>query len=287
MGQIIGSFPVLIISDPCHPREPDWYSISCVSCWFTELCSCYLPYWGFLQKQKYKSECTFPSNGRAFQRLGLLARKLCGQRARYSRSRQWNSPTKSHQRLVIIKEDQHVTAILLRQSRKFHIFRTICGQWRSIVKEQWCSFLSFSSDGNRCFSSSSLSAFQCQFATSYYTTTPYLKSKVLFLTLEWRNFPYKPDSSWLLSSNFACTFGSAITKSGTKLRWTFSHDGTLEGSYTKSHIIYNLKLNPITARLFDYQTVGQHRPKKSDDQLDSLRPTVYILDTFKKKGRGL
>ena len=23
MGQIIGSFPVLIISDPCHPRKPD------------------------------------------------------------------------------------------------------------------------------------------------------------------------------------------------------------------------------------------------------------------------
>ena len=38
--------------------------------------------------------------------------------------------------LVIIKEDQHVTAILLRQRRKFHIFKTICGQWRSIVKEQ-------------------------------------------------------------------------------------------------------------------------------------------------------
>ena len=222
------------------------------------------------------------SNGSAFSRGNF-----CGQRPRYLRSRQWNSPTKSHQRLVIIKEDQHLTAILLRQSRKFDIFKTICGQWCSIVKEQWCSFLSFSSDGKRCFSSSSLSAFQCQFATSYYITTPYLKSKVLFLTLEWRNFPYKPDSSWLLSSNFACTFGSAITKSGTKLRWTFSHDGTLEGSYTKSHIIYNLKLNPITARLFDYQTVGQHRPKKSDDQLDSLRPTVYILDTFKKKGRVL
>ena len=241
----------------------------------------------FCRNKNTSQNVLFRRTGKLSKGLAFSRENFCGQRAHYSRSRQWNSPTKSHQRLVIIKEDQHVTAILLRQSRKFHIFRTICGQWRSIVKEQWCSFLSFSSDGNRCFSSSSLSAFQCQFATSYYTTTPYLKSKVLFLTLEWRNFPYKPDSSWLLSSNFACTFGSAITKSGTKLRWTFSHDGTLEGSYTKSHIIYNLKLNPITARLFDYQTVGQHRPKKSDDQLDSLPPTVYILDTFKKKGRGL
>ena len=158
MGQIIGSFPVLIISDPCHPREPDWYSISCVSCWFTELRSCYLPYWGFLQKKNTSQNILFRrtgerSNGSAFSRGNV-----CGQRPRYSRSRQWNSPTKSHQRLVIIKEDQHLTAILLRQSRKFDIFQTICGQWCSIVKEQWCSFLSFSSDGNRCFSSSSLSA---------------------------------------------------------------------------------------------------------------------------------
>ena len=139
MGQIIGSLPVLIISDPCHPWEPDWYSISCVSCWFTELCSCYLPYWGFLQKKEIQIRMCFfvgwESDPRAQHSCeGTFA---C-QRPRYSRSRQWNSPTKSHQRLVIIKEDQHVTAILIRQSRKFHIFRTIWGQWRSIVKEQWC-----------------------------------------------------------------------------------------------------------------------------------------------------
>ena len=160
MGQIIGSFPVLIISDPCHPREPDWYSISCVSCWFTELRSCYLPYWGFLQKKKIQVRIYFFVGRESVpmaqpSREGTFAASYRATRAQGNGTLPRN-PTM--QRLVIIKEDQHVTAILLRQSRKFHIFRTICGQWRSIVKEQWCSFLSFSSDGNRSLSSSSLSA---------------------------------------------------------------------------------------------------------------------------------
>ena len=119
MGQIISNFPVLIISDPCHPWEPGWYSISCVSCWFTELCSCYFPYWVFLKKHKYKSECTFPSDGTTCQWLSRLAREIL-------------SPATSllaviemglARELIIIKQDnnQYVTAILLRESLKFLI----------------------------------------------------------------------------------------------------------------------------------------------------------------------
>ena len=122
MGQIISNFPesLIIISDPWNPWEPDWYSIiSWVSCWFTRLCSCYLPYWFFLQKHKYNSECTFPTDGRALQWLSRLAREIL-------------SPATSllaviemglAREVIIIKQDhhQHVTAILLRESLKFLI----------------------------------------------------------------------------------------------------------------------------------------------------------------------
>ena len=76
MEQIIGSFSVVIISDPCHPWEPDWYSISCVSCWFTELCSCYLPYWSSVAETKIQVRMYFSVEREALQWLSRLARRF-------------------------------------------------------------------------------------------------------------------------------------------------------------------------------------------------------------------
>ena len=59
---------------------------------------------------------------------------------------------------------------------------------------------------------------------------------------------------------------------------------------TQNHIndiIIYKKIKCITAHLFDYQTVGHQKPLVNDDHLDSLRPTVYILNTFKKEGEGI
>ena len=56
MRQIISRFPVLVISNPRHPRKTNWNSISRVNVRFTELCSCYLPDWSFLDERNEREE---------------------------------------------------------------------------------------------------------------------------------------------------------------------------------------------------------------------------------------
>ena len=206
MGQIIGSFPVLIISDPCHPWEPDWYSISCVSSWFTELCSCsLLPY---LSGAFYRNKTT--SQYVLFLRKGGLCNGSISLPAREflppanaltcSQWREWNSSANFHQLLMIIKQGQ---ARSICDDKFAQTESQISNLGKFVTSgvpllRNWCSYLSILSDGRRspCFSLSCLSAFQCQFATFYSFATPYLNSKVLILILEWKNFLYKPDSSW-------------------------------------------------------------------------------------------
>ena len=135
MGQIISNFPesLIIVSDPCNPWEPDWHSISCVSCWFTRLFSCYLPYWVFLQKLKYKSECTFPSDGRTFQWLIRLAREFFSPATYLATRGDWNGTR---------ERTDYNNKTIINMWRQFccervsnFLFKTNCGQWRSIVKE--------------------------------------------------------------------------------------------------------------------------------------------------------
>ena len=104
MGQIIGSFPVLIISDPCHPREPDWYSISCVSIYWTLLLL--LSHTGAFCRNKIQVRMYifvrregFPMAQPSWE--GIFA---ASDRAPRSQWREWNSSANFYQLLMIIKQ---------------------------------------------------------------------------------------------------------------------------------------------------------------------------------------
>ena len=121
-------------------------------------------------------------------------------RAPRSQWREWNSSANFYQLLMIIKEGKARSIcdgnFAQTESQISYLGQVVTSSVPLLRK--WCSYLSILSDGRRspCFSLSCLSAFQCQFATLYSFATPYLNSKVLILILEWKNFLYKPDSSW-------------------------------------------------------------------------------------------
>ena len=201
MGQIISSFPpVLIISYPCHPWEPDWYSISCVSIYWTLLLL--LSHTGAFCRNKMQVRMYifvrregFPMAQPSWE--GIFA---ASDRAPRSQWREWNSSANFYQLLRIIKEGKARSIcdgnFAQTESQISYLGQVVTSSVPLLRK--WCSYLSILSDGRRspCFSLSCLSAFQCQFATFYSFATPYLNSKVLILILEWKTFLYKPDSSW-------------------------------------------------------------------------------------------
>ena len=137
MGQIISSFSVVIISDPCHPWEPDWYSISCVSCWFTELCSCYLPYWSSVAERKIQVRMYFSVGREALQWLSRLARgflrpvtSLLAVQAMELVCEIPPAVDYNETRPRSICDGNFLSNIVTN-----FLFRTSCGQRRSIVKE--------------------------------------------------------------------------------------------------------------------------------------------------------
>ena len=196
MEQIIGSFSVLIISDPCYPWEPDWYSISCVSCWFTELCSCYLPYWSSVAETKIQARKYFSSDGRLYNGSAVSRGDFCGQWPHYSRFRQWNSCAKFHQLLIIMKQDQdqYVTAIFSPTWSQISYLGLVVASGVPLLRN-WCSYLTFSSHGSTCFSSSSYVHFKVNSLPLISLRQP-IQSEVLFLISEWRNVLYKTHRSW-------------------------------------------------------------------------------------------
>ena len=76
--------------------------------------------------------------------------------------------------------------------------------------------------------------------------------------------------------------------SGTKLRWTHSHDGTLEGSYTKSHIIlYNYYISSVLitqpiGRHGKLQPIGSRRPVFGYLKPEAGTPILKWRDTPQK-----
>ena len=100
--------------------------------WCTKLCSCYLL--GFLQKQKYKSECAFPSDERAFQWLSRLAREFL-RPATSLLDRGKDNGTRARTYHNKIRPRSICDGNFLSDIVANFLFRTSCGQWRSIVKE--------------------------------------------------------------------------------------------------------------------------------------------------------